>query len=114
MIMTNAFSPFGSSKSLNVLSRLLLPPRTADAPLPFTAADLGIADISREEFDEMLALASSHHVVMRGLEVFLRIMRQAGDDGRARRRGRAHRERDVLLAANLRHIPEARLRPHRN
>ena len=81
--MTNTFSPFGSSKSLNALSRLLLPPRSADAPLPFTAEDLGIAEISREEFDEMLALASSHHVVMRGLEVFLRIMRQAGDDGRA-------------------------------
>ena len=39
--------------------------------------------MSREEFDEMLALASSHHVVMRGLEVFLQIMRQAGDDSRA-------------------------------
>jgi hypothetical protein len=81
--MTNTFSPFGSNKSLYVLSRLLLPPRTADAPLSLTAVGLGIADISREEFDEMLALASSHHVVMRGLEVFHQIMRLAGDDSRA-------------------------------
>ena len=81
--MTNTYSPFGSNKSLYVLSRLLLPPCTADEPLSLTAVGLGIAEMSREEFDEMVALANSHHVVMRGLEVFLQIMRQAGDGSRA-------------------------------
>jgi hypothetical protein len=84
---TNAASltvcPFGSSKSLILLSRLLLPPSQSGAPLLFTAAELGIAEISREEFDEMLALAGSHHVVMRGLEVFLQVMLQAKDEARA-------------------------------
>jgi hypothetical protein len=83
--MNKTSSPFGSSKSLIVLSRLLLPPSRGDASLPPTAAelDLGVAEISREEFEDMLKLASSHHVVMRGLDAFLQIMRQAGDDSRA-------------------------------
>jgi hypothetical protein len=76
-------SPFGSSKSLILLSRLLLPPSQSGAPVLFTAAELGIAEIGREEFDEMLALAGSHHVVMRGLEVFLQVMLQAKDEARA-------------------------------
>ena len=79
------FSPFGSSESLIILSRLLLPPGRGDAPLPpwLVDLDLGIAEISREEFEDLLTLAHSHHVVMRGLEVFLEIMRRAGDNGRA-------------------------------
>ncbi len=76
-------SPFGSSKPLILLSRLLLPPGQSGAPILPTAAELGIAEISRGEFDEMLALASSHHVVMRGLEVFLQIMLQGKDETRA-------------------------------
>jgi hypothetical protein len=73
-------SPFGSSKSLILLSRLLLPPSQRGTPVLSTAAELGIAEISREEFDEMVALASSHHVVMRGLKVFLQVMFQAKDE----------------------------------
>ena len=76
-------SPFGSSKALILLSRLLLPPTPSGAPPLPTPAELGIAEITREEFDEMLALASSHHVVMRGLEVFLQVMLQAKDETRA-------------------------------
>jgi len=83
--MTKTPSAFGSSKSLIVLSQLLLPPGRGDAPLPPAAAELdfGIAEISRVEFENLLALANSHHVVMRGLEVFLQAMRRAGDDNRA-------------------------------
>jgi hypothetical protein len=83
--MTKTLSPFSSSKSLIVLSRLLLQPGRGDAPVPFTAAelDLGVTEITRVEFENMLALANSHHVVMRALDVFLQIMRQAGDTGRA-------------------------------
>ncbi|HXM22298.1 MAG TPA: hypothetical protein VN948_13660 [Terriglobales bacterium] len=82
---TKTFSPFGSNKSLTILSRLLLSHGRGDAPLPQTTveADLGLADISREDFEDVLALANSHHVVMRGLEVFLQIMRHTGDDSRA-------------------------------
>jgi hypothetical protein len=76
-------SPFGSSKSLILLSRLLLPPSTSGGSTLPTAAELGIAEISHEEFDEMLALASSHHVVMRGLKAFLQVMFQAKDEIRA-------------------------------
>jgi hypothetical protein len=81
--MNKTSSPFGSNKSLTILSRLLLPP--CDAPLPPSAADLdyGMTEINREEFEDVLALANSHHVVMRGFEAFRQIMRQAGDDSRA-------------------------------
>jgi hypothetical protein len=81
--MLKTLSPFGSSKSLIVLSQLLLPPGRGEA-IPAGPAELDsvIAEISREEFDDMLALATSHHVVIRGLEVFLRIMSRAGDDVR--------------------------------
>ena len=83
--MTKTPSPFNSSKSLIVLSRLLLPPDRGNAQRPPTAAelDLGVAEICREEFEDVLALANSHHVVMRGFDVFLQIMRRADDDSRA-------------------------------
>jgi len=83
--MNKTLSPFGSSKSLTVLSRLLLPSARGNAPLPPKAAepDLNVSGISREEFEDMLALANSHHVVMRGLETFFQITRHAGDDRRA-------------------------------
>ena len=79
--MINTLSPFSSSKSLIVLSRLLMPPGRGDAPSA-AELDLSVTDTSREEFEDMLALANSHHVVMRGFEVFFQIMRQA-DDSRA-------------------------------
>jgi hypothetical protein len=83
--MNKTFSPFGSSKSLIVLSRLLLPPSRADAGLSTTTAELdsGMAEITREEFEEMLALANSHHLVMRAFDAFLQIVRRAGDERRA-------------------------------
>jgi hypothetical protein len=79
--MTKAIFPFGSSKSLIVLSRLLLPQERGDTPLPPTVPefDFGVAEIGREEFGNLLALAKSHHVVMRGLQVFLRVMRYTGN-----------------------------------
>ncbi|HLW89441.1 MAG TPA: hypothetical protein VKR57_13180 [Terriglobales bacterium] len=82
---TMPVSPYGSSKSLILLSHLLLAPGQGAAPTLPTVADpdLRIRDISREEFDDMLALASSHHVVARGLELFLQIAQQAGDKNRA-------------------------------
>jgi hypothetical protein len=82
--MTKTLFPFGSSKPLIVLSQLLLSPGRGEA-LSAAPAELDsvLANISREKFDDVVALAASHHVVMRGLEVFLHIVRRAGDDGRA-------------------------------
>jgi hypothetical protein len=77
--MTTAFN---SSKALTVLSRLLLPPTRDVSPAQAVDPEL-IAKMSREEFDEMLTLANSHHVVIRALEVFLQIMCNLGDDTRA-------------------------------
>ena len=42
-----------------------------------------IANISRDEFDDLLALANTNHVIVRGLEAFLRIMSEARNDIRA-------------------------------
>ena len=79
--MTKTIFPFGSSGPLIVLSRLLLPPQHGETPLPSAAPelDLDVAEISREEFGNLLALAKSHHVVMRGLQDLLRVMRETGD-----------------------------------
>jgi Uncharacterised nucleotidyltransferase len=74
-----------SHKSLILLSRLLLPPRNGDASSPWMAVGLNseITNISRDEFDDLLALANSNHAIVRGLEAFLRIMSEARNDTRA-------------------------------
>lgn len=54
-----------------MLSRLLLSDDLA--------ADNEILEISPEEFEEMLNLANSHHVVMRAMERFLQLVSKTGD-----------------------------------
>jgi hypothetical protein len=66
--------PFGSTKSLTILSSLLLSGDHASFP----AQQKPDAKISQDECDDLLALANSNHVVMRGLEAFRQV---AGDDG---------------------------------
>lgn len=75
-----AFSPIGSNQSLELFSRLLLPHRGSNVSLE---SDPALAQISREEFDDMLVVANSHHVVVRGLVAFLQIALDAKDDLRA-------------------------------
>jgi hypothetical protein len=74
-----------SKQAIVLLSRLLLSPlNRLTPPSPMAAAgDAGLRDLSREDFDSLVALAGSNHVVMRGLGAFLNIMRDAGDDLRA-------------------------------
>ena len=60
--------------NLKVLSRLLL----ADSSQP----DIELLTLTRERFDAMVSLANSHHVVMRSMEAFKRIMADAGDQDR--------------------------------
>ncbi len=81
--MTNQeSSPFGSNKSLDILSRLLL--SGADRRFSIVAGrNRDLAEISREDFEDLVALANSNHVVMRGLDVFLQLANNAGDKGRA-------------------------------
>ena len=71
---TQTASPFGSTKSLTILSEFLL-----GGPEP----DSGITKISENEFNDLVALANTNHVVVRGLDVFLQIAKDAGDWRRA-------------------------------
>ncbi len=73
-----------SSKSMNILSRLLLVQNPGDVPFATTSRepDFAITEISREQFDHLLALANSNHLVMRGMEVFRQIANQADDAAR--------------------------------
>jgi hypothetical protein len=57
-----------SSKSLAILSRLLFGERNADS---------GITQISRDEREDLLTLANTNHVLVRGLEVAVNILPDA-------------------------------------
>lgn len=62
-----------SNKSLRLLSRLVLPPRSGDLSLLSIRPELTleILNLSRMEFDDLVALADANHVVVRGLETLL-------------------------------------------
>jgi hypothetical protein len=68
-----------------LLSRLLLVPHDNDSSssLVMEGLRLDLREISRQEFDSLLTLANSNHVVVRALEIFLGITREAQDDTRA-------------------------------
>ncbi len=81
--MTNQeSSPFRSNNSLDVLSRLLLG-RVGRGFSEPEGEGCSLAKISRADFDGVVTLANSNHVVMRGLDVFLQLANNAGDKGRA-------------------------------
>lgn len=72
-----------SSKSMVTLSRLLLSAQSGDAPAQANAAlSSEIIGISREEFDDLATLANLNHVIVRGFEVALKILRDAQDGTR--------------------------------
>ena len=77
--MPKPLAPRPLNASMNILSRLLLSPRKGDSAELYAE----ITDISREKFDDLVALAHSNHVIVRGLEVFLGRMRDTRDDTRA-------------------------------
>ena len=72
-------------QSMNLLSCLLLTPQDDGQSSSSKMAKLrsDVRNISRSEFDDLLRLASSNHVVVRGMEVFLAIMHGEKDDTRA-------------------------------
>jgi hypothetical protein len=74
-----------SKKSMLLLSHLLLSPNSwrTSSPRMTGLLESQIANISREDFQELVALASSNHVVVRGLEAFLDMVRTAEAASRA-------------------------------
>jgi hypothetical protein len=74
-----------SNKSMVLLSRLLLSHgdshRSSSRRLTLPGAEPGT--INREDFDRLVALAGSNHVIVRGMEIFAVRMRDAEDSARA-------------------------------
>jgi hypothetical protein len=72
-------------QSMILLSRLLLAPRGSNGSSSPMMEELksDLRNISRERFDNLLTLANSNHVIVRGMELFLDVMREAGDEARA-------------------------------
>lgn len=82
--MSNRNSAVPSKQSMGVLSHLLLSRESCLEP----ASSAGLPPLpsgrmSRQEFDELAALASSNHVLVRGMERLIAQMREAGDGERA-------------------------------
>ncbi len=84
-MIANATSAFGSNPSMDLLSRLLLRPESGTTQFPAKPSleNFGIAEINREEFDDLAGLGSSNHVIMRALKVFNEIAQNSGDFTRA-------------------------------
>jgi hypothetical protein len=74
-----------SHESMTLLSRLLLIRQDGDNASSSTAAGLRseVRNISRERFHDLVALAGSNHVLVRGLEMFLKMMPESQNDIRA-------------------------------
>jgi len=72
-------------QSMSLLSRLLLAsPVDDDSSSPVMAElKLEVRNISRDEFNELVKLANSNHVIVRSMEAFLDMMHEAKDDIRA-------------------------------
>ncbi|MGA2219396.1 MAG: hypothetical protein ABSG51_14995 [Terracidiphilus sp.] len=79
--MTNRFEETISHQSMTLLSRLLLAPQAGGESYPPMMAEMkrDVRSIGREEFDNLVALASSNHVIVRGMVMFRDMMREAGD-----------------------------------
>lgn len=67
---------FSHHPSLDLLSKLLLPPRNGrNAPVSgHTDLAQDCLGLDGQRFDDLVALASSHHVIVRGLDELLRIL----------------------------------------
>ncbi|HLY42707.1 MAG TPA: hypothetical protein VKR52_15940 [Terracidiphilus sp.] len=74
-----------ASTSMTFLSRLLLAPRDLKASARESAElTREIQSLDRPQFEDLLALAGSNHVLVRGMEAFLTLARDAGDRARIR------------------------------
>ncbi len=82
--MMNLAAQSQSNKSMIILSRLLLPPLDGNNASASKREEFmsEIRNISRDDFDNLVTLANSNHVVVRGLEVFSGMVREAKDRSR--------------------------------
>jgi hypothetical protein len=82
--MTNSLANSLSQQSMTLLSRLVLTPLSGDEASSERSSTLkaDLRNINREAFDELVRLASSNHVIVRGMEVFLEVVREAKDETR--------------------------------
>ena len=83
--MPNAHATTPSKKSMLLLSRLLL---SSGFSKPGSNGktyllDSELLNISKEDFDRLVALASSNHVIVRSMEIFANAMRATNDAPRA-------------------------------
>jgi hypothetical protein len=75
-MMIQTHSQFSSDQSIQLLSRLLLPRRTAwNDPIP-SRTDLAkdLLKLKQTDFDQLINLADSHHVIVRSLEKLLSLL----------------------------------------
>jgi len=94
-----------SSEAMDVLSRLVLSPALDEA---HEAAQL--RSMSEEQFETFVSMAHSNHVVIRGMEVYRRLMLNAGDLERAERAAEILAEEHARIAVatdNLQKLAQA-------
>jgi hypothetical protein len=74
-----------SRQSMTLLSRLLLVPQDGEntPSLRMTELKGEVINIGRDQFDDLVIVANSNHVIMRGLGVFLNMVQEANDETRA-------------------------------
>lgn len=72
-----------SHRSLTLLSSLLLSSSVAGHPSSRSKLAPELLTLTRGEFDDLVELASLNHVIVRGLDAFLAVAREAGDSMRA-------------------------------
>jgi hypothetical protein len=84
--MMNPAAKVTFDKSMTLLSHLLLSKQDHDMSFSSLMSDLqwDVTNITRNEFDDLITLANSHHVIVRGLEAFLLMMHAAKDNARVR------------------------------
>jgi len=80
--MTRSAAEFPSYKSLTLLSRTLLQPCDSTASVERTALKRELLSLDHDEFRELLALAHTHHVDVRWLEIVLSLTRGEDDSTR--------------------------------
>ena len=83
--MTMTATHLTRQQSMVLLSRLLLHPQRGEVSGASILAELlpEIQNMSREQFEDLVDLANLNHVVARGLNVLLGILREEGDHARA-------------------------------
>jgi len=106
MNRTNPQSP--SHKSVKLLSRLVLPPRDGYVSSDLAKANLKLEllNLSRAEFDDLVALADSNHVIVRGLEAFLDLICEENDITRRERAESALKAEKARIETAIQYLGE--------